>query len=132
MSTRKIEALVDGIANFHRWHEPESDAYQLKNPLLIKSFARPGKHVIDPEGRRVFPSKLDGYKAALFDMDLKVHGNSRAGLRPDDLLINLLRVYGLSEPAGQEMVVTFLRKVFKDVTINKQTPLSYFQNEVIE
>ena len=63
--TTTTEVLVDAIAYFHRAHEPESLAYRLHNPLLLRSFARAGKHEIDEQGRRVFHSSLAGYKAAI-------------------------------------------------------------------
>ena len=91
------------------------------------SFSRPGKNEIDEQGRRIFTSWLAGYRAASFDLDLKVKGESRAGLKKDDLLENLLRVYQITEPAGQQQVVKFLRRALKDQEITRQTPLSYFR-----
>lgn len=123
----KTEALVDAIANLNGFpHNPESEAYRLRNPLLIRSFAKPGKHEMDEQGRRVFPSLLGGYKAALFDMQLKLEGKSRAGLKPTDKLENLLRVYGITQLGGMANVVSFLRRAFKDQSISKETELSYF------
>lgn len=126
------EVLVDAIAKFNGIHSPESEAYQIKNPLLIRSFARPGKHQIDDHGRRVFPSMLNGYKAALYDMELKVNGASRAGLKKEDQLQNLFRVYGISEPAGQQMSLRFVRQALKNQDITLQTPLSFFTANVEE
>lgn len=122
----KIEAIVDAIGNLNGTNNPESDAYKLRNPLLIKSFARPGKHIIDDKGRRVFESYLAGYKAATFDAQLKVSGKSRAGLKPTDTLTNLLGVYGLKEKLAIDKVTNFLKKALVDKTITANTPLSYF------
>ena len=129
MSTRdqKCEALVDTIGHLNGcWQNPESDSYRLKSPLLLKSFARVGKHEVTPECRRVFPSMLSGYKAATFDMSLKLSGNSRAGLKPTDLLENLFRVYGIVELLGQKKGVQYLRRSLSDESISTKTPLSYF------
>ena len=76
----KIEALVDSIGRCNGMGDPESQCYKLRNPLLIRSFARPGKHETDDQGRRVFSSFLSGYKAGLFDIESKITGKSRAGL----------------------------------------------------
>lgn len=122
----KIEALVDAIGKTNGIHNPESEAYRLRNPLLIRSFARPGKHETDEQGRRVFKSLLSGYKAALFDMELKVRGQSRAGLQPTSTLANVLGVYGIHEPGGISNVVSFLRRALNDQAISALTPLSYF------
>lgn len=122
----KIEALVDAIGRANGIHDPESDTYKLRNPLLIKSFARPGKHETDDKGRRVFSSLLSGYKAGLFDIELKITGKSRAGLQPDHTLANLLAVYGIKEPGGISYIVSFLKRALGDKTLSGTTPLSYF------
>ncbi len=122
----KIEALVDAIGRANGSGDPESQCYRLRNPLLIRSFARPGKHETDEQGRRVFSSFLSGYKAGLFDIELKITGKSRAGLTPESTLTNLLAVYGIKEPGGISTVVSFLRRALKDSDIKPTTPLSYF------
>lgn len=127
--TTTIEVLVDAIAYFHRAHEPESLAYRLHNPLLLRSFARAGKHEIDEEGRRVFHSSLAGYKAAIFDMEIKLSGRSNARLAVTDALHNLLSVYGLKEIGEIEQVVKYLRRVFKEDVINRDSKLSTFINK---
>lgn len=126
MSINRIEALVDALARLNGADDPLSDCYKLRNPLLIRSFARPGKHMIDDKGRRVFPSWLAGYKAACFDMDLKVRGQSRAGLKSTDTLTNLLGVYGLNNNQAVGRVTNFLKRALTDDGINIHTPLSYF------
>lgn len=127
--TNKIEALLDSIASLKGFSNPDSVTYQIKNPLNIRSFARPGKHEIDEEGRRVFQSFLAGYKACLFDLDIKIKGESRAGIREGDKLSNLLRVYGISEKLGQQQVVKYLKRALKDDSLTTETPLSFFRGQ---
>lgn len=122
----KLEALVDSIGRANGSGDPDSPAYRLRNPLLIRSFARPGKHETDELGRRVFSSYLSGYKAGLFDIELKITGKSRAGLTPESSLTQLLGVYGVKEPGGISTIVSFLRRALKDAEIKPTTPLSYF------
>ena len=126
MPVNRLEALLDAIASLRGWSNPESDAYQLRNPLLVQSFSRPGKNSIDLEGRRMFESELAGLRAGLFDLELKCKGESRAGLKAGDALENLLRVMNLTEKLGQQQVVKFLRRALKDPEITTTTPLSYF------
>src|ERR1017187_7367122 len=126
MSVKRLEALLDALASLKSWHSPDSEAYQLRNPLLITSFSRPGKNEIDDKGRRVFKSALAGLRASLFDIELKVRGESRAGLKKEDRLDNLLGVYGVTEILGQNQVVKFLKRALKDDTITKTQPLSWF------
>ncbi|MCI0421070.1 MAG: hypothetical protein L0312_17895 [Acidobacteria bacterium] len=125
----RVEAIVDILGKLNGMGDPESEAYALRNPLLIRSFARPGKHETDDGGRRIFSSLLSGYKAGVFDCQLKLSGKSRAGLKPTDTLTNLLGVYGVKELGGIGTVVNFLRKALKDDRISKNTPLSYFVSE---
>lgn len=125
----KIEILVDAIAFQNNFHDPESVAYALKNPLLVRSFGKPGKHEIDEEGRRMFESTVSGYRACLFDMERKLSGSSRAKLGTEDALENLLGVYGIKGAAQVERVVKFLRKALKDPALSGRTPLSYFQEK---
>ena len=130
MNERKIEALVDALANLKgSTTNPDSVLYQIKNPTGILSFSRPGKSEIDPEGRRVFKSWLAGYRAACFDAGIKIEGKSRAGIKEDDKLENFLRVMGVEHKVGQQHVVKFLRRALKDQTITVETPLSYFREE---
>jgi hypothetical protein len=127
MPVKKIEALVDAFAKLNgAFNDPESEAYNLRNPLMIKSYGLPGKHQIDGQGRRVFDSMLSGYRAGLFDLEIKLSGKSRAKLSPDDKLENLLRVYGITELGGVKQIVNFLRRALKDQEIQAVTPLRYF------
>lgn len=126
--TNKIEALLDSIASLKGFSNPDSVTYQIKNPLNIRSFARPGKHEIDEEGRRVFQSFLAGYKACLFDLDIKIKGESRAGIREGDKISNLLRVYGLADGLAHDQVIKYLRRALRDPSITKETPLAYFRS----
>ena len=123
----RLESLLDGIASLKGWSNPDSHTYQIRNPLLIKSFAVPPKHEIDEEGTRIFSTWDAGYRACLFDLKKKISGTSRAGLKQTDTLAALLRVYGLSEKLGQQQVVKFVKRALKRDDINLDTPLSFFQ-----
>lgn len=126
----RIEALHDAIAGLNNWSSPDSEAYQLRNPLLLRSFARPGKNEIDDKGRRVFSSSLAGVRAGIYDLELKLKGESRAGLKKYDKLENLLRVFGISEKLGQTQIVRFLRRALKIEDITNQTPLAWFLEDI--
>jgi len=126
---RQVEAIVDSIAALKGWSNPESLCYKLRNPLLLRSFARAGKHEITEEGYRIFTSGLAGYKSCCFDVDLKLRGESRAGLKPDtSTLVNLAGVFELQPGLAVTQIIRFLRRALKDETITKDTPLSYFLN----
>lgn len=128
----KLEALVDAIARLNSLHNPESKAYRLKNPLLLRSYALLGRHDTDSDGLRVFTSILGGLKAAHFDCQLKVNGLSRAGLKPTDRLRNLLGVYNIHEKQAIDTVVAFLRRALEDQSISADTTLSFFSSKVTD
>ena len=129
MSVNRLEALFDSIASLRGWSSPDSDAYQLRNPLLVQSFSRPGKNEIDEKGRRIFKSALAGIRAGLFDLELKVRGESRAGIKSDDRLENVCRVFGITELGGQQQIVKFLKRALKEQDIKLTTPLKWFLEE---
>lgn len=122
----RIEAIVDAIGRLNALHNPESCSYRLRSPLLVKSFAKPGKHDVDEEGRRIFASLLSGYKAAVFDVQKKLEGKSRAGLKATDRLENLLGVYNIKDKLPVDHIVSFLRRALADQNISSKTELSYF------
>jgi len=123
----KLEALLNAIGRYYgAFDDPDQPAYKLRNPLLIRSFSVPGRHDVDKEGRRIFKSFLAGYRACLYDLEIKLSGHSRAKIRNTDAIENLLRVYGITEPASQEVVVKFLRRALNDTEIKRTTSLSYF------
>ena len=123
----KIEALVDSISFLHKAYQPDSEAYKLRNPMMLKNYAPPGKHKIDEKGHRVFDSYLGGYKSAVYDVTIKLKGESNSGIKTTDTLRNLLAVYGINKEEDINTVVFFLRKaVNKD--IHPLTPLSYFKD----
>jgi len=126
MAVPKLEALLESIGLAHGWTVPGCDAFKLRNPLLIRSFALPGKNEVDEQGRRIFGSMMSGYRAGLFDLQLKIEGKSRAKLKQDDPLSSLLAVYGIRESQIQDKVVRFLCAALRDESISISTPLSYF------
>ena len=125
----KIEALLDAIASLKGYSNPDSPSYQLRNPLMVKSFSKPGKNTITEDGTRIFETSLAGIRACLFDLQLKVSGKSRAGLKSTDLLENALRVYGITELGGQQAVVKYLKRALKTQDIKTTTPLRWFLEE---
>ncbi len=126
MSVKRIEALADAIGRLNQISVPDSLSYQLRNPLLLKSYAKLGRHSINTDGLRVFGSLLAGTKAGLFDLELKLKGLSRAGLKPTDQLRNLLGCYNIHEKQAVDSIVAFIRRALKDDSVSANTPLEFF------
>ena len=126
----KVESIIDAIAQLNgAFSNPESQAYKLRNPLMVRSFARPGKHESTATGHRVFTSVLAGYRAAVFDISLKLEGRSRAGIKVTDTLANLLRVYDVKDGLGMDKAVSFIKRALDDPSISRDTPLEFFREE---
>ena len=94
--------------------------------MMLKNYSPPGKHKVDENGLRVFDSFLDGYKSGVYDVTIKLKGESNSGIKTSDTLRNLLAVFSINKEEDINTVVFFLRKaVSKEVT--PLTPLSYFK-----
>lgn len=127
MSERKIEAIVDALSHvMGSVSNPDGDLHQIRNPIGLLNFSRPGVRELDSKGRRIFSSWLSGYRAACFDIAKKCSGESRAGLKAEDKLENLLGVFGIKERLGVDQVVKYLRRSLKDQSISRTTLLSWF------
>lgn len=127
---KNLEHILNAIANFNgALTSPASEAYQLKNPLLVKSFSTPGAHKVDEHGRRVFDTFWAGYRACLFDLECKISGNSRLQLKPTDPITRIFEVYGFTKSTEQSALLKFLRRALNNDSINEETPLSFFHED---
>ena len=122
----RVETLVDSLARINGAHDPESEAYQIRNPLLLVSFAKPGKHDTDEKGRRIFSSYINGYKAGVYDVTLKCSGKSRANVDVNGTLTQLLKCYGINTRPAVDTVIAFIRRALKDQNVFFDTPISFF------
>jgi hypothetical protein len=65
----RLEALADSIVHYSKWSDPESLAYQNRNPGELLAVSP--KHPRDVDGKRIFRSFMDGYQALIFDLAIK-------------------------------------------------------------
>lgn len=119
----RIEALADAISACTGYQDPASEEYQCRNPLALKSYTV--RHKKTDSGLRVFSNLESGHKAALYDLKVKCSGDSRARVREDSSLKELIRCYSMPNQTV-DYVVVFLRKAIGDETISPETPLKYF------
>lgn len=124
----RIEALADAIADLNGWGDPCSQAYQLRNPLLLRAFSLSRMQKQDEEGYRVFQSGVDGYKAGRHDLALKVSGVSRSGLGVDSTLRDLLASYKLQHVIAVKRCVQFLERALacSDGSIHDRMQIGWF------
>lgn len=117
----RLEALLDAIAAFNGFKDPESHAYQARNPLMLKQF----ENGLYRDRLRRFGSFVHGYQAAIYDLNVKCSGKSRAKLDDPPTLQGLIRVYSLPDGTAN-YVARYLRKALKDEQIRESTELRYF------
>jgi hypothetical protein len=123
MKMKRIEALADAFAHMYGALDGMSDAYHLRNPIMLKAFAP--KHARDEKGRRVFNSFVAGYENALLDLKIKCSGKSRARLTPESPLVDLVTTYGNPVTATRGLV-KFLRHALRDDDIPEGVKLGWF------
>jgi hypothetical protein len=124
----RIEALADSFAALNDWHDPESEAYGLRNPGLLRAFTL--KHASNEQSHRIFPSAIDGYQALLFDLRTKCSGKSRSKLLTSSTLEDLLS-RGYSQPrSAVDFVLCFLARALPKNTITERTPLAFFLEDI--
>lgn len=129
MSIPKLHALADAFANLNGAFSPSSDAYKLRNPLMLKAFSP--KHDRDDKGRRRFKSFTSGYDNGIIDCSIKCSGKSFSKIGPDSTLKDLVCLYGNPATAAKS-VKNFLRVALEDENIMETTPLSYFLEKLEE
>jgi hypothetical protein len=130
----RVEILCDAIGAVKGISDPTSPAYKIRNPLMTKSYAKEGDHVVTSDGVRVFRSWGDGYKSGIFDLRLKLSGKSRASvvvagvrrkLAAEDTLKELLHAYQVHS-FDETAVVSFLRAALEDDSLTVKTPMKFF------
>jgi len=122
----RMEALALAIARTNDWLEPDSLAFSLGNPGLLKAFKL--TQPMDANQYRIFESSMDGLQALIFDLGTKCSGHSRSKLKTDSTLTDLMAVYG-HPIASTGAIVKFLRKALRDSSVADKTPLSFFLPE---
>lgn len=126
----KIESLVLAIGKLNGcFDDPESKAFRLCNPLLLKTY-RPEKKV-DSENYRVFSSVMGGFKAGVADLQAKSSGKNHR-LSDENSLRDLLVLYGFANEQTVKKIILFLRRSLQDENISANTPIKWFLETSVE
>src|SRR6267142_312390 len=119
----KLEVLAIALGNLNgAFDTPDSKAFQLANPLLLKTY-RPEKKT-DSDHLRIFSSIGGGLKAAVADLSAK-SGGSNHRLSPENTLRELFAVYGFSDERTIRRIIIFLQKALNDNSIYAGTKISW-------
>jgi hypothetical protein len=123
----RLHMLVDAFADLNGALNPQSDAYQLRNPLMLRAFSP--RHDRDEKGRRRFRSFTSGYDNGILDVRIKCSGKSFSKIGPESSINDLVVLYG--QPASAtRCVVNFLRHAAKDDTIPHDVKLGWFLEDI--
>jgi hypothetical protein len=117
---------VQALAAYSGYSKPDGFLYAANNPIGLKATSM--RHAKNEQGYRVFNSFIDGFQAALFDLDLKITGKSWAKLSPESTLKDLAVAYSL-ETTTATAWARFLRAALHDNTISSETEIQYFTKE---
>src|SRR6266403_6416118 len=131
MAIKRIEALADAIAFLNNAHDPNSDAFQLRNPGMFRVYSCKHLNSSDSQGRRIFTSLIGGYRFLMQDLEWKCSGETRAKgnngkLKPTSNLADLLVAFKLSTEENMFSLIDFLSQALCDESINSQTEIGYF------
>lgn len=120
----RFESLALAIANVNGGlHDPASKAFQLCNPLLLKSY-KPEKKT-DSENYRVFTTVMGGFKAGIAELQARCSGQNHR-LSSENTLRDLLSLYGFKNDLALRKITLFINKSLSTDTVTANTKLSFF------
>lgn len=123
----RLEALADAIASLNDCLNPDSEAYKLRNPGMLKVYSIYQLRPQNESGYRVFETFWGGYKALIYDLERKCT-DTRANVK-DQTLASLLKCYGWRDEQAVSFIIAFLRKALDDRGIGPKTQVSFFVEE---
>jgi len=126
----KLEMIALAVGKMNgAWDDPDSKAFRLCNPLLLKTY-RPEKKV-DSENYRIFTSVMGGFKAGIADLQAKSSGKNHR-LSDENSLRDLLVLYGFANEQTVKKIILFLRRSLQDENISANTPIKWFLETSVE
>ena len=114
---KRLEAICDAIAEYHHYGDPESEAYELRNPGLLQGTS---KHPRTQQGIRVFSCHRAGYQA-LQDTLVKY-----CNAHKESTVQALLLQFGIKMKMQQENAVDFMARCANSNALKLETSLSWF------
>lgn len=124
---KRVEVLAMAIATHNKFFEPESEAFRLANPGLLRSYAFKTLAETDERGTRKFTSFIGGYRALCDDIEAKIRGQRR-GVKGERVLSGLLASYRASAPAAIFELADFISRALGQ-EVGAETPLDFFIEE---
>jgi hypothetical protein len=114
---KRIESLADALALLNDYHDPESEAYRLRNPGMLRSKAILG---IADETIRTFTCHQAGYKALTDSLRKQCERYKEKTLKDG------LTHHGHGSEPDVKTAVDFIKRATGDKTIGANTKLGSF------
>jgi hypothetical protein len=130
-NVRRIEALADCIGFLNDVHNPESLAYQLRNPGLCRAYSFKQLNAVDKNGYRIFTSLIGGYRFLVQDLEWKCSGQTRAKgetgkLKPTSSLTDILKSFRMTNIEFLMQAVKYLNDALQTEEVTATTELKFF------
>jgi hypothetical protein len=107
---KRLEAICDAVAACNNYFDPDSEAYELRNPLLL----------IGTEGKRRFSCHKAGYASGMDRV------SKYCLAHPEDSLNSLLEYCGVKLKLQQERAIDFISRCVNSNGLSMETRLDWF------
>jgi hypothetical protein len=114
---RKLESIADALALLNDYHDPESEAYQLRNPLMLRNKSLLG---VVEDGFRKFTCHQAGYKAGTDSL------RKQCERYKEKTLQSCLEHHRQGNEFAVKTAVDFIRRSIGAKEVSANTKLEYF------
>jgi hypothetical protein len=122
LNLKRLEALADAIAELNEYHDPESEAYRLRNPGLLRAKTLASLANSTEECIRIFESHQSGYKSLLNRIE------KRCKYEKDRTVASLVATFGFADDQAARAVNFINRSLGQDggFVVRVGTKISFF------
>lgn len=106
---KRLESFCDALAQYHHYWNPESEAYELRNPGMLQG----------PDGKRRFSCHRAGYASLLDKVTKLCYANM------DKPVSMMLESFGIKMKMQQDNALDFIARCANS-TLNRDTKLRWF------
>jgi hypothetical protein len=119
MNIKRLEALADAIAELNQYHDPESEAYRLRNPGLLRAKTLASLANSTDSCIRIFESHQSGYKSLLNRIE------KRCKYESDRSVASLIATFGFADDKVGR-AVGFVNRSLGNSSVRPGTKISFF------
>jgi hypothetical protein len=120
---RRLESLAGAIASLNEYHDPSSEAYQLRNPLLLRAKTLEHLGSANDDCIRIFSCHQGGLKGGLDLLRKQCERGKRNTLRM------VLGDHGHGDQFSVRAAVDFINRALRSNEVSADTELSFFLTE---